>query len=568
MKQILNLGLLLILTLVIAWGVKAFVIPGFYTSHDGETHTARLANYYLALQEGQFPPQLAPTLFGGFGFPIFIFIYPLPYLLGAFFHSLGFTYTDSAEAVMALGHIISGVLFYLFIEKHTGSKVQALVSSLFFSYAPYRFLMLFVRGAYAESLAYVFVSASFLALWWMGRQPTVQKAGILSLSLAGMLLSHQLVSVMFLPILAWYWLWQWPIVKSQRQYLTSTAFAVVLAGLMASFIYLPAVMERSATRFDEAISYTNDHFVTLRQLIRSPWSYGFSHSGTLHDDMSFQIGLAHLLVVGLALMVLVLSYWWMKGLAWKRSEVREILWWLVPFVVSVILMIESPVSKAAFELLPGLSYLDFPWRLLGVVVVSVAFMIPPIVSLLHNPLPLTVLLIAAVLVANRNHLRINQTVEFSDEHFEHYPATATWLNEFLPEGRVTNRWEGIEGEYHIESGQAQITNHRLTTTVVDLTITPSSPTRIILHRMYFPGWSIIIDGQKTPFGSPQASIVTNSTLPDYSSFLAIELSDPRPHRVQAVFSPTPIRQVGYSASLLGLVMALAAVQIKRRNEST
>ena len=44
--------------------LRALSIPEFYTSHDGSTHTARIANYYLALKEGQIPPRLAPNLFG------------------------------------------------------------------------------------------------------------------------------------------------------------------------------------------------------------------------------------------------------------------------------------------------------------------------------------------------------------------------------------------------------------------------------------------------------------------------------------------------------------------------
>ena len=94
--------------------IRALAIPEHYTSHDGVTHTARIANYYLALKEGQIPPKLAPNLFGNLGFPIFIFIYPLPYLLGSFFHTLGFSFTDSFEMVIGLSLIFSSINIFFF----------------------------------------------------------------------------------------------------------------------------------------------------------------------------------------------------------------------------------------------------------------------------------------------------------------------------------------------------------------------------------------------------------------------------------------------------------------------
>ena len=52
-------------------------LPGFPYTHDGENHLARIANYAVALRQGQFPPRWAPSFWAGYGYPVFNFNYPL-----------------------------------------------------------------------------------------------------------------------------------------------------------------------------------------------------------------------------------------------------------------------------------------------------------------------------------------------------------------------------------------------------------------------------------------------------------------------------------------------------------
>ena len=358
-----------------AFSVKALAIPHLYTSHDGETHTARLANYYLALKEGQMPPQLAPTLFGGYGFPIFVFIYPLPYLVGSFFHWLGFTYTDATELTIASGQVVSAVAIYLFFKLETKKTVPSFLGALFFTWAPYRFLMIFVRGAFAESFAYIFIATSLICLNRLIETRKTKWVGWTSLSLAGLLLSHQLVSVMSLPVLTWYVFSKLIFTKKhKKEIITKTVFSLILAFTTAAFIYGPSFFERKYLHFDSLISYHNDHFVTIKQLIRSPWSYGFSHPGTENDDMSFQIGLTHLVVIALSSWIALKTLVRTKKKFFSKPENVYLLFWLFAFVMSVFLMVESPYAKWTWKHVPGVDFVDFPWRFIGVATIATSML--------------------------------------------------------------------------------------------------------------------------------------------------------------------------------------------------
>ncbi len=60
------------LRIILALTLVVFILPmfhsGFPFTHDGENHLARIANYAVALKQGQFPPRWAPTFWSS-GFP-------------------------------------------------------------------------------------------------------------------------------------------------------------------------------------------------------------------------------------------------------------------------------------------------------------------------------------------------------------------------------------------------------------------------------------------------------------------------------------------------------------------
>lgn len=540
--------------------LKALTIPEFYTNHDGVTHTARIANYYLAIKEGQIPPRLAPTLFGGLGFPMFIFIYPLPYFLASAVHAIGFSFTDSFEIIIGASFLLSAVTMFIFLRE-LFDELPAFVGALFYAWAPYRFSQLYVRAAIAESFAYIFVPLVFLSLLKLARTSKTRWVGIGSLSFAGLLLSHHLVSLMFLPVLALFGLVFLKETQNKRKYLLFSAIIAIIGLATAAFIYLPSIFERKFLRFDQLIDYSAAHFVTIKQLIRSPWSYGFSMPGSLNDDMSFQVGLTHLLVVALSTVSLLFIL-----LKHKRSAVKTPFFWigsmsLLVFAVSVGLMLEHPAVLWIWKHFPDIVVIDFPWRLLGVSVFSASLLAAYLIATLpFRPLLLGVLLFF-VFYANRNHLRINQTLVRNDEYFLNYFDTATYRNEFLTNWRQTNKLEHLEENYSVKEGDISITEVETKTNRIILEVKSQKEGRIDIHRLYFPGWRVFLDGRPLKLGkdyeiSSEIQIETETTpYIDRSGFLTVRVPSGT-HTIKVQFTETPIRKTGFALSGIGLLLSL------------
>lgn len=554
-KNFIAITILIILSLL---ALHSLLIPGFYTSHDGATHTARIANYFLVLTDFQVPPRWAPLLNGGMGSPIFVYIYPLPYLFGSLVHYLGFSFTDSYKVVLGLAYFSSGLTFFLWMRRHF-SVWASLAAASVYLFSPYRFSLLFVRGAYAESIAYTFIPLIFLAIDGVFSSKSSRRwiaFGAISTSL--LMLSHNLVAFIFLPLVFLYALVLFRHFKKPSS-LVSYFIFTALGFLLSAFIYLPDFLEKKYIRFDELISYYQNHFVYFWQFLRSPWDYGFSFIGQ-NDAMSFQIGLGQLLIFSVALVLLVKIFLTRQ----KNQDTIKLLFFLSLFVGAVVLMLESPLSRFLWKSIPGLATIDYPWRLLGVTTFSLAAVSAIVVQEIKNKFQLltTIIIIFAVVIANRNHLRINQQMFLPDSQLLSYAGSATHLGEFTPVTRSTSKFIPFPYTIQVISGKATIVKVKEKSAEKVYQIDVSEFAKIRLNTLYFPGWQINLDGQhlKLESGFTITGDTNLKTDVDQSGLIYVDIPKGK-HILGAKFRETPVRQVGNFVSLGAFLIVLLLLVI-------
>lgn len=491
---------ILFICFVSLYALKDLTIPSLYTSHDGETHTARIAQYYQAILDGQIPPRFAGSFYNGFGSPIFVYIYPLPYILGSIFHTMGFTFVNSFKVIMALGFIFSGIFSYLWLKELFLNKQASFLGALFYMYSPYRLQLIYVRGSISEHLAYVFLPLVLYSITRMTRNNSSKLFALSTLGFTGIFLSQNLVALLTLPIIALYSIYLAYSVKS-KTFVVKTSMSFLWALAISSFTYIPAIFERQYTRFDEIFSLVYDsHFVTLKQLIRSPWGYGFDLAGTLNDQMSFQIGLAHILmlIIGTFLFLAILfnNLITKKNMPQFKSN-HAVLFIAAYFsiMLCVFLILETTTTRFVWDNFKLLHFIDIPWRILGLVPLFVALITAFIASRLNAGL-IFLALSLAVLIANRNHIHINKALEYSDEFFLNYRGSATQLSEFTPITRnntsapefntanqpisLVNGW----GEFSNISANSK--NIKFSTSII------SEQAQVRINKFYFPGVNVKI----------------------------------------------------------------------------
>lgn len=541
--------------------MKSLTAPSLYTSHDGETHTARIAQYFQAIKDGQIPPRIAPSLYNGLGSPIFVYIYPLPYFFGSAVHFLGISYVDSFKILMAVGFILSGIFSFLWLKEVFQSEKAAFLGALYYCWVPYRFLLIYVRGSVSELLAYTFLPLSFYAFTKLSKSENAFFMSLAAISLSMVLLSQNLVALITLPVLAVY-IFLTALSRKSASYLLKSAISAIWAFLISAITYLPTLFERSFVRLDEIISVAfADHFVAPIQLIHSPWGYGFDLPGAANDQMSFQIGLAQILVFILAVFITI--YLFIK----RSKEFTNVLsaFFILVFIVSVFLMLDVKPNTYVWQHFKILHTIDLPWRFLGVVVTSTSFL-AAFVAKKIKPGIVFIFLVLFVLVANRNHLKINQVRVLDDSFFTNYTGTATQYNEFTPKWRQTTKVpEGFSpnDKVDIVNGTASITSVNSNSKKTDFQIDVTSPTaQVRINKLYFPKTQITLDNKNLePFKDvtvTDSNTLDLSTQKDASGLLQMTIPKGT-HTIEARYQETTLRLLADFISAFSLLSAIVII---------
>lgn len=354
-----TLPYLLLFLLTIFLLHPSFKNPGLYQTHDSEFHVIRAMHFTNELVSGQFPVRIAPQLAYGYGYPVFNFFYPLPNYVTALFQIVGFTTVTSWKLMQILVTFTSLVIFYIWMKQHFDSK-SSLVATTLFALAPFRIVMLYVTGQIGGYYGLLFASLIGLGLYKLFQNPstTKNKTGsiIVSIGIAGLITSHLLsVIIFFIPLFA-YFLY---LLKTQYSLkkITQLTFSVLLGIGLSAFYFIPFMLEKSWITLGNTIliDYT-DHFVSLKQLLYSPWGYGTSVAGTA-DTMSFQVGFALLLVLVVATVQIL-----KKIFVQKKKELFSV---GLICVLLILVFLMTPAAAPFWQVIIPIQLIQFPWRLLA-----------------------------------------------------------------------------------------------------------------------------------------------------------------------------------------------------------
>ncbi len=364
------------------FALAPFMLPGyFWGANDARHHVYFLFEYDRVFQDGIWWPRWSPDFAFGYGYPFFNIYGPFSHALAQFMlRGLNFSYTNSIEIVFGLSILGSASSMYLFVRSWIGRQA-AMISALVYVYAPYHLVDMYVRANLAESMAFVWLPFCL----WTARQtfvkPNLRWVIGLGISLAGLVMTSQLVTLIFAPlfgpylILLWFlytqpngtmnlnipkWVRNWSQVWTMVRSATAPALGI-LSGLgLSAIFWLPMVMERNDVRvdqwFDGRYAYQSN-FVYFMQLFSPTWGFGVSRPGP-NDDFSFQIGIIPLVLATIGLLLL-----------WQNRRVigERLCWEASLFAIvaagTTFVMLQQSAFLWELPVLGGLlGAAQFPWR--------------------------------------------------------------------------------------------------------------------------------------------------------------------------------------------------------------
>lgn len=459
--------------------------PGLPITHDGQDHVARIANFYQSLSEGNIIPRWANNLNWSYGHPILMFLYPFPSYSASAVHFLGFNLVDSLKIVFGLTFVLSGVCMYMWVRNIFGEK-SGIIAGVLYMLAPYRFVDLYVRGAIGEHVAFLFLPLVFYFIYKISVQPKKisMKVG-LAFSFAALLLSHNAISLMFIPIILIYGcILLYYSKDKKRMFISLSVFGLLGLGISAFFVF-PAFFEGKYTLRDIVTGggEYKDRFITISSLVSPVWSFGGS------DSLSKQIG--YVQAIGI-----LLSFFVLKKV--KKDSRILLLFLLTVFFLSIFIML--PFSDFIWKQVSILQKFQFPWRFLSIVVFASAVISSTTVLLCKNnrlgKYYVIAMCVGALLIYSP-YYKV-QGYLFKPESFysEIYDSTTDtgesapiWSVRFM-EKRPFHNSEFISGEGNIKLLKKN-TTERLYTIQVS-----SEFARIRENTLYFPNWTVYVNNVK------------------------------------------------------------------------
>jgi len=457
--------------------VLALFHPGLPKTHDGQDHVARIANFYLNLSQGNLIPRWAPNLNWGYGHPILEFLYPLPSYTASFFHALGLSLVDSTKIVFGLGMVLSFIFMFLWLRLFL-PKTSSLFGAFLYTYAPYRFVEIYVRGDIGENFAFAFIPLTLFFIYRYYKNKKSSDVFFGSASLALLILAHNAISLMFVPLIFLYCIYL-ALLSHDKKIFFNYIILIILGFGLSAFFWIPAFFEGKYTLRNIVTkgAYLSN-FVNYKDLFYGPWSYGISGQFTV------QLGIVQWISLILSPLFVF------KYFRAKDKNFWLILGLILSTLMAVCLMLQ--VSNFLWQRIMLLQNFQFPWRFLAITVFTTSVLGAFLIQMVPKKLRilLTLVFILLVLVISKDYIRPQGYLLKPESFYSGIYNSTTDTGESSPIWSVRFMEKRPKAYLEVLDGKATVKQIKRTATDHIYTINVTKKTLFEENTLYFPGWEI------------------------------------------------------------------------------
>ena len=527
--------------------LKDLLKVGFPYTHDGHSHLARLANLWLTLKSGQFPPRFAPNLDYNFGYPVFNFNYYFSYFFALVFRVFKFSFETSLKTNIIIFYTLGGLGVYSWTKKYTKNSIAFLTSVIYLTF-PYQLLNIFIRGNIGESAALGVLPWVLLSIDKITKKYKSQV--ITSLITAFFWLMHNLVTLLGLPIIALYF-----IVTKIKPFglknLAKTGLTIFsLSTALVAFFYLPALQEKKFITLDKLSLNTQyyQHFVFPTQLLKDNFQFGYSMEGD-QDTMPLTLGIPPLILLLSSLALFTIS----------KSKQNKSLYIFFISTTAISTFMTLPYSHFIYKLIPPLTYLQFPWRWFLVTNITLPISIGLALSNFKSKkltLALTLVTSVILVIYVSPWTKITNSIHHSNQDYHDFFFTSSVLHENTSIWFDRNKNLEIPTQYAFERNnnvQPQISIWDAKEHLYIMNY--DQPMNVIERTAYFPGWKVYVDNQE---------IDINYQDQQFPGTISFNLPAGE-HHIKTIFTQqTPPRIIGNSLSFLALLGSLIYLLLAKK----
>jgi len=330
----------------------------FFWSHENAYFLWRLASFHQNVIAGMPFCRWFPDFARGLGLPFLEFYPALPLYISEVFKLSGLPVILSIKLAIVAITLFAAMGAYK-LGNAVWGRFGGIITSVLFSYAPYKMLNLYVRGDINEYMA---LAGLPWALWIVYKTANDQKVKIFSLASISIFaipaLTHYPSCVIQYPVIFFWMLALLSTAADRKSYMIRNSLSLLLALIISSGYWLSAFMSRHLVQMENMTKGFADYtkqFIDLNQFFSFYWNFGASVLGP-GDAISFQIGnFAFIgLLCGLPVLIKLLFKTSVRARAVQAS--------VIMLIAGMFLMHSS--SHWFWEHISVLPMLQFPYRIL------------------------------------------------------------------------------------------------------------------------------------------------------------------------------------------------------------
>jgi hypothetical protein len=509
---------LILITLLSIFAVFPLFNKGFFSTDDGEWMIIRFSAFHQSLREGQFPVRFLDRLNHGYGYPVSNFLYPGFMYLSEPIHLIGFGFVDSVKIIIIISMLGSAIFTFLWLLK-LFDNFSSITGSIIYLYFPYHLYDLYKRGSVGELLSIALLP---FVLWQIERESLFWTA----IGVAFIIISHNILAVLFLPLIIGYMFIKLFIYKKKLQLIYKHICMLVTGFGLSAFFWLPAILELKLTRFTQTqISDWKSYFV-------SPQLINFS-----------------ILIIMCASGYILLRYKRLK----QNNLLKIALLFLVTGIVSSFLSYSK--SSVIWQILP-VSFVQFPYRFLSLVIICSAILSAYLISNLKSAGKIVFTSVLVVLLIYYAYPLISNVTYFNkgEGFYSTNEDTTTVKNEYMPLWVRRDPQLHFTDKVQIVSGDAKITNMLFNSKRITFDFKAMANSLVRINTIYYPGWKVYLDGKETAISYNDTYGVMDLTVPKDTT------------RIELVFNETILRLLADFISLLSILL-LVVVSLSQRKQN-
>ncbi len=509
--------------------------------HDSLFHIFQSDQFRQGLRSGLAYPRWATDANSGYGSPNFIFYAPLTYYLVSLAGLWEQSMIMSMVYVIWAGFFLSG-LSMVFATGRMFGKRGSLLAAVVYQLLPFHIIDLYHRGTFAELFAYPILPLFFYFLVRSSGtgNSRVAVAG-LSVTYACLILTHLVTGFLFTLVAAFYLLWGLVFLEEKKG--VFRAAASLFVGLGISAIYLgPAVLERKFVHID----------ILLIGIYQFAGNFLFDFQAHMYEIFYRLLNMTVCLEMACFLLLALLFR--KAGGELVREEPNR-------FLITVFagaFLLTTPLSRPVWEMIPHFAFLQFPWRWIIVMELSLCFLIARVYSLesVHRSRPATLVkvFLATLLVffaqlpmqnihdtaiSENDLIRLKERGQwrhYLDEKLEYLPVWNTNPGMTIP--------RSLGGRVSVPSGRAVTDVTKWAPESITVEVQASTDAVIRIAIFFYPGWQVTKDGKPA---SMEVEKETGAVLVNVPAGA---------HTIRATFGETRLREISKYASLGSLLLLI------------